>query len=77
MLDLCFNPFADSILATCGKDGGLKLFDIPEGGADKTTKPAVGLKAHGNRCLLLKWHPTTDYTIATGSMDGTMKVWDV
>lgn len=35
------------------------------------------MKGHSKKVMLLKWHPTTEFTLASTGLDGTVKVWDI
>jgi coronin-1B/1C/6 len=35
------------------------------------------MRAHSKKVMLVKWHPTAEFTLASASLDGTVKVWDI
>lgn len=35
------------------------------------------LEGHYKKVQLLRWHPTAGYTMATASLDQTIKIWDI
>lgn len=35
------------------------------------------MEGHARKVMQLKWHPSAEFTIASGSIDGCVKVWDV
>jgi WD40 repeat protein len=45
--------------------------------ASATTVTAITLKGHKNSVVSLARDPSNDYTIVSGSHDGTCRVWDV
>jgi len=66
------------MLATCSTDATIKLWEIPEDGlTSKITDSIAVMRGHQKKITLMKWHPTTQYTIASASLDGSVKVWDV
>ena len=78
--DLSFSPFHDNVLATASGDGSLKLWMIPEDGLGATLTASdcdAEMTGHTKKVMLLKWHPSAEFTIASASMDGTIKIWDV
>ena len=51
---------------------------ITEGGLKETiTNCDADLKGHSKKVMLLKWHPTAEFTLGSTSMDGAVKIWDV
>jgi len=51
---------------------------IPDGGITETTsKCDADLMGHGKKVSLLKFHPTAEFLMATGSIDQSIKIWDV
>ena len=48
-----------------------KIWMIPEGGLKETiTNCDADLKGHSKKVMLLKWHPTAEFTLGSTSMDG-------
>ena len=82
-MDLCFSPFHENLLATAGAgssagDATIKLWTIPEEGLTESTDENNGeLCSHSSKINHLKWHPTADFTMASVSMKGQCKLWDV
>lgn len=80
VLDIDFNPFNPSVIASCGEDGYGYVWSIPEGGLTKNTESgdaAQTLKGHRRKVGTVNWHPTADNILATSSTDYSVKVWDV
>jgi len=51
---------------------------IPEGGLIQNQPNCdVDLKGHSKKVMLLKWHPSAEFTLASVSMEGSVKIWDV
>lgn len=51
---------------------------IPEEGITKNiTEADSDMKGHQKKVLLVKWHPSSDFTLASSSADGTVKIWDI
>ena len=78
MLDLDFSPFHENCLATASADGTLKIWMIPEGGYTKSEKSCdAELKGHTKKVQHLKFHPSSEFTMASGGMEGSVKIWDI
>jgi len=80
VLDIDFNPFNPSVIASCGEDGYAYVWSIPDGGLSakmECTDAAQTLKGHRRKVGTINWHPTASNIIATSSTDYVVKVWDV
>jgi coronin-1B/1C/6 len=78
VIDLAFNPFVESILATASEDATIKLWSIPADGitAD-VTESAATLTGHGKKVGILAFHPSAANVLASASMDNTIRTWDI
>jgi WD40 repeat protein len=76
---LQFSPFHNNILASGGADATVKIWRFPEEGlvARESTDYKANLQGHYKKIIHLKWHPASEFTMATASDDGKCKVWDV
>jgi len=80
VLDFDFNPFFDNIVATASDTGSCKVWGFPEGGMEKNIgkdEHLVDLHAHQKKITVVKFHPTAEHVLVTGSADHTVKIWDV
>jgi coronin-1B/1C/6 len=80
VLDLEFDPFNDSILATCSEDCTAKLWRIPDEGlanGSQLTADMQTLKGHKRKVGVVKFHPIVENLIATASQDYDVKIWDI
>lgn len=88
VLDMDWNPFDDSMLATASEDTNIKLWSIPDhwepcdenGNAkagDGLSESLMDLDAHTKKVTLLRFHPTASNALLSTSGDLTVKVWDV
>jgi len=80
VLDLEFDPFNDSILATCSEDCTAKLWRIPDAGlaqGSQLNEDIQTLKGHKRKVGVVKFHPVVENLIATAGQDYDVKVWDV
>jgi len=88
VLDIDWNPFDDSMMATASEDTNIKIWSIPEDWEpcdDKGNAKAgkglseslLDLEAHKKKVTLLRYHPTANNTLLSTSADHTVKVWDV
>ena len=76
--DLAFSPHRPELLATSCEDAKLRFFLIPDGGLkENVTEPDDEIVAHERKCTGLKWHPSVENLLASQSIDGTVKLWDV
>lgn len=79
--DLAWCPFNDNILASCGEDAKIKIWQIPEGGPGKTPEgeelqPIATLQQHQRKVTMLHWHPTAEYVLLSAGADNTIRIWD-
>lgn len=88
VLDMDWNPFDDSMMATASEDTNIKLWSIPDdwepcdenGNAKAGTglsESLMDLDAHTKKVTLLRFHPTASNTLLSTSGDLTVKVWDI
>jgi coronin-1B/1C/6 len=78
VLDVEFNPFHESIVASCSEDGYAKIWKIPDGGLTEPLEtPVQSLSGHKRKVGTVNWNPVANNIIATTSTDYTVKVWDV
>ncbi|XP_076251127.1 coronin isoform X1 [Rhynchophorus ferrugineus] len=78
IMDFSWDPFDNHRLAVACDDGVVKLWRIPEGGlTEPTNEPEKEFNAHGDKIYFIKFHPTASNTLATGSYDMTIKIWDL
>jgi len=78
VLDLDFNPFNDSLLASVSEDCTAKIWGIPEGGLKQNlTEPLQTLAGHKRKVGTVKFHPTANNILATTSTDFSVKIWDI
>lgn len=87
VLDMDWNPFDDSMLATSSDDTTIKLWNIPddweptdENGNSKEGKSVdsslVDLEGHRKKVTLIRFNPTAGNVIASTGGDLSVKVWD-
>ena len=88
VLDIEWNPFDDTMMATASEDTKIKLWQIPEdwepcddkGNAKPgkhLTESLVDLVGHRKKVTLLRYNPTANNTLLSTGGDYTVKVWDV
>ena len=76
--DLDFSPFHDNMLATASADATLRLWAMPEGSlTERTDQAAAVLKGHSKKVMLMQWHPSAEFTIASAGQAGGVRIWDV
>lgn len=72
-----FNPYNDNMLASVSNDGGVKVWNVPDGGLPASTGECQNFAGHTKIANLVKWHPTANNTFSTTGADNKMKTWDV
>jgi len=78
VLDIDFNPFNDSLIASVSEDCTSKIWGIPEGGLKETmTEPLQTLSGHKRKVGTVKFSPTANNILATTSTDFSVKIWDI
>lgn len=88
VMDMDWNPFDDSMLATGSEDCNIKIWSIPEdweptdekGIAKKgetLSESLIDLIGHNKKVTLLRYHPSANNTLLSTSADCTVKVWDI
>jgi len=88
VLDIDWNPFDDSMMATASEDTNIKIWSIPEewepcddqGNAKAgkgLSESLLDLDGHRKKVTLLRYHPTASNTLMSTSADYTVKIWDV
>jgi len=77
VLDLDWNPFHDSIIATSSNDSTVKIWIVPESGPVSTDVSVQDLKGHNRKVGTVKWNPVAENIIATSSADFNVIVHDV
>ncbi|MBW0543195.1 hypothetical protein O181_082910 [Austropuccinia psidii MF-1] len=85
VLDTCFSPFSDTLIASSGEDGKVVLTHVDEdklSAALRLEKPEVNdldpilrLSGHGRKAGHVKWHPVAENVLASASLE--VKIWDV
>jgi len=88
VMDMDWNPFDDTMMATGSEDTNIKIWQIPEdweptdeqgnakAGKDLTDS-LIDLQGHQKKVTLLRYHPTAEGGLLSTSADTTVKVWDV
>lgn len=65
-------------MATSSEDGTIKLWIIPdEGITHDITECDAELRGHSKKLVLSKFHPSSDYTLASVAADNTVRIWDI
>lgn len=80
VLDMAFSPFHDTTLATCSADSLIRVWGLgDEGVTDKLAPEECLCELHGHerKVVLMSWHPSAEYVLASAGQDGEVKVWDV
>lgn len=66
------SPIADHLLVACAtQHSSVRLVDLKSGSALQS------LAAHGGAVLAVAWSPRHEHVLASGHMDGKVRIWDV
>jgi len=66
------------MLATASADATLRLWTMPDGlMTESSDQSAAVLKGHSKKVMLLKWHPSAEFTLASAGQSGGVRVWDI
>ncbi|AGO12714.1 AaceriADR242Cp [[Ashbya] aceris (nom. inval.)] len=71
--DIKWSPGENTVFATCGVDGHVRIWDI----RSKKHKPALSVKVSGTDVNVMSWNQKISYLLATGDDNGTWGVWDL
>jgi len=78
VLDIDFNPFNDSLIASVSEDCTGKIWGIPSGGLTANMNdPLQTLNGHKRKIGCVKFNPTANNILATAASDFAVKVWDI
>jgi WD40 repeat protein len=78
VLDIDFNPFNDTLIASASEDCSAKIWGIPEGGLTQNlTEPLQTLSGHRRKVGTIKFNPVANNILATSGTDYAVKLWDV
>ncbi|KAH8156969.1 hypothetical protein CIB48_g11279 [Xylaria polymorpha] len=66
------SPIASHLLVACGtQHPSVRLVDLRSGSSIQS------LTGHGGAILATAWSPRHEHVLATGSVDGTVRIWDI
>ncbi|KAK5629082.1 hypothetical protein RRF57_004797 [Xylaria bambusicola] len=66
------SPIASHLLVACGtQHPAVPLVDLRSGSSIQS------LTGHGGAILATAWSPRHEYVLATGGVDGTVRIWDI
>jgi len=78
VLDVDWNPFNDSILASSSNDASVKVWVIPEGGVTVSTDQcAQDLRGHSKKVGTVRWNPVAENVLASSAADFNVNIYDV
>lgn len=73
--DIQYNTFNDKIVATCGYDSQIKLWEVQDEGIINL-KQVSNLNLNENRSDCVQWNPNVDNVLVSSSLN-TIYLWDV
>lgn len=68
-----WSPAKDGVFASVSGNGYLYVMDA----LDKRTQPVLSIPAHAHEVLSVDWNKYRQNIIVTGSVDKTLRVWDI
>lgn len=72
------SPIADHLLVACGTaHPAIRLVDLRTGAAIQSLVASGQVGAGGGAVLALAWSPRHEHVLASGNLDGTVRIWDV
>lgn len=72
------SPIADHLLVACGTaHPAVRLVDLRSGAAVQSLVAPGQLGAGGGAVLSLAWSPRHEHVLASGTLDGAVRIWDV
>jgi len=77
--DFQFHPFLPFI-ASCGRESSVKIWSLPDLDADEVPglpEEHLILEEHKSKISQLRFHPSVNNLMASGSNDKTIKIWDI
>ncbi|CAG8440793.1 10237_t:CDS:2 [Diversispora eburnea] len=80
VLDTDFANFNDYVVASCGEDSKVMIWNIPEELGEPESpdiEPVAKLNGHGRKVGHVLFHPVADNILASSSADLTIKLWDI
>ena len=73
-----FSPFHVDMLATASADKTLKLWKMPPGKFTESSEQCeVTLTGHSKKVMVMQWHPSAEYTLASAGETDGVRIWDV
>ena len=70
--DVQWSPTEPTVLASCGADHAVRIWDIRE-----PTRPMISVAAHECDVNVISWNRLVSYLMVSGADDGSFKVWDL
>jgi len=78
VLDIDFNPFNDSLIASASEDCYVKIWGIPEGGLkENMSDPLQTLTGHKRKVGTVQFNPVANNILSSSSTDLSVKIWDI
>ncbi|XP_045173053.1 coronin-6-like isoform X2 [Mercenaria mercenaria] len=78
VLDIKWCPHNDNVIASCGEDTTVKVWQIPdEVITTNITEPVVDLCAHQRRVHYIEWHPSALNLLLSSGADHKIFLWNV
>lgn len=74
---MTFSPYDPDLLATASEIGDIRTWKIPQKVEGPISQPEADLKGHKKRVESLVWHPTASGILLSGSLDRTVRLWNV
>jgi coronin-1B/1C/6 len=82
VLDLEWNPYDDTMLASCSEDGSIRIWQFPEYGVltnidSGNSAMLLSLDTHEKRCVQVAWHPSASNVLLSVSQEPKVCLWNL
>jgi len=80
ILDIKWNPFDDSMLATSCEDGSIRLWQFSDHGVLSNmdeSKALLSFQFHQRRCTQISWHPIVENVLMSVSQEPQIAIWNL
>lgn len=80
VIDLKWNPYDDSMLASCSEDGSIRIWQFGEGGLITnidSEKALLSFEYHQKKCTQISWHPLVSNVLLSVSNKPDIVVWNL